>query len=107
METAIKLRDCVDNDTPELKLKYELKFKKWMLLRHISTEQLKEYEAYKAEQEAYIKASQAASAFFLNGVKFKNKQHLNEYLKAGGFRFTISFTVKGLWEILKSKFKKK
>lgn len=108
-EKLISLRDFQDESAPHLKERYILKFENLKLKNGITNEDIAEFEILKAQEEIKKKEELNKQAFFVNEVKFKNKEHFNEYLKSKGLKFTVWFLgtaiLKRVGEKIKNKFK--
>lgn len=108
-EKLISLRDFQDESAPHLKERYILKFENLKLKNGITNEDIAEFEILKVQEEIKNKEELNKQAFFVNEVKFKNKEHFNEYLKSKGLKFTVWFLgtaiLKRVVEKIKNKFK--
>lgn len=106
LETLVKLRDFDNAEAPHLKHFYTLKFTRLKEKGGFSDQDLKDYDLFKIAEAIKNREILNQNAVFLNGIKFKSKEDLREFLKAQGGIGMLRFFFSAIWNAFKEKFKK-
>jgi hypothetical protein len=105
-EKLIKLRNYRFPDQPDLEKGYHAEFRRRKTKAGVTDEELTAFEQLKAERDRALKQEALKDTVVLAGIKFKNKDHLQEYLKGLSSGQQIGFFFKAMWVKVKEKLKK-